>query len=410
MVTAIVLAHLWGVLAVTALGSFGRTVRLRTVLLAFLAGFYVCGPLALFVQYAWTTLYVTFTDASLRDTVLTGGYTVDPFVEELAKVAPLVLVLVWGIGRHRWTLTDCILIAAASGAGFGLIEDILRYGQAAGRALPGENGWTLTTNISLPHVTGFREALNAWLPPAVTSGDDYMQIPGAGPWINVHLAWSLLAGLAVGLIFLRKGVVPLAVGGVLFFLVGLDHAVANSWGGTWVRETVGRPMGGFHSRLSTLTFLAFVAAFVLDRRSVSRDEKLWLPEEAATTPAFLGLLTAAAGRLPWSAIFVFDYARRRHVYQRLRHDESCDLAAFEAVLIARRDALITAAPRTGMPTVAPSRRTLAIAGLMAAAALPSLAWIVAGGWPQTIGVQTAMATGWGWLLVRLASLVAAALC
>jgi uncharacterized membrane protein len=131
LVAAMVFAACWGVVQLAVLGSAARSVRAGTLLLAVGAGVYGCGVLAVIVEYAWTHLRANATGVPVYEVVATASYTVDPFVEEIAKVVPL-LLLAWGArARLQRGLTDYLLLGAATGAGFGLAEAVMRFGTRA---------------------------------------------------------------------------------------------------------------------------------------------------------------------------------------------------------------------------------------------------------------------------------------
>ena len=56
MVISIVVAYAWGVLQLITLGSFARTVRIRTVYAALAVGLYLVVPLTVVLQASWTGL------------------------------------------------------------------------------------------------------------------------------------------------------------------------------------------------------------------------------------------------------------------------------------------------------------------------------------------------------------------
>ena len=155
MVPAIIFAHIWGVLELTALGSFRRTLRIHTFLLAIATGLYLCEPMAMLLQYSWITLFAKLTGSSAHEVLGVGGYTVDPFMEELIKVLPVVLLLLIPTIRRQCSITDCILIAAATGAGFGLAEELFRYSGEVYHVNITDSGWNITGPGS-PFVPGLR--------------------------------------------------------------------------------------------------------------------------------------------------------------------------------------------------------------------------------------------------------------
>ncbi|GAA3572033.1 hypothetical protein GCM10022419_061130 [Nonomuraea rosea] len=124
-----------GVLQLAALGSATRTVRLGTLALAVGSGLYGCAMIAVLLQFVYTRSLSALTGRGLNDIVTIAGYTVDPVLEELVKITPLVVIGCRSRARVQWRLTDHLLVGSALGAGFGLMEALLYYGGRSGAAL-----------------------------------------------------------------------------------------------------------------------------------------------------------------------------------------------------------------------------------------------------------------------------------
>jgi hypothetical protein len=121
-------------------------------------------------------------------------------MEEMFKIAPVLFVLWRGRRSTTWTLgvTDLTLMAAASGVGFGMVEDAyIRH----------NHGWPA-------HID--------WLPLTEITG---------GRLIVGHGIWTALAGITLGLALLLRSRRGLAIGlGASGFLWSvLDH-IANNFG------------------------------------------------------------------------------------------------------------------------------------------------------------------------------------
>lgn len=186
MVAAMVFAACWGVVQLAVLGSAVRSVRAGTLLLAVGTGVYGCGVLAVVVEYAWTYLRADATGVPIYQVVATASYTVDPFVEEIAKVVPLVLIA-WGAwARWQRGLTDHLLLGAATGVGFGLAEAVMRFGTRAGTAIRMPDGWVSPISLSPPTIPTPGAVVGSWLP-APVGGDGLLSL-SAGPGTNLHLA------------------------------------------------------------------------------------------------------------------------------------------------------------------------------------------------------------------------------
>src|ERR1700681_800579 len=123
MILAIAFAHVWGVIQLIVLGSLSRTIRVRTVLAALTVGLYAIGPLTVFLQLGRVHLAASLLGTPVAQIQSIASYTVDPFLEEALKLLPLaMLLLLIPTARRQWSVTDCVLIAAATGSGYGLAE------------------------------------------------------------------------------------------------------------------------------------------------------------------------------------------------------------------------------------------------------------------------------------------------
>ena len=121
-----------------------------------------------------------------------------PPMEETLKLAPVLWILWRGRKARTWSMgvTDIMLMGAASGAGFGMVEDAyIRHAV----------GWTA-------HV--------AWLPLTEISG---------GRLIVGHAIWTALAGMMIGwaLLLRSHGILAIGVGVCGYVWSILDHAANN---------------------------------------------------------------------------------------------------------------------------------------------------------------------------------------
>src|SRR5918995_77268 len=139
-----VLAAVYGVLQLAALGWLaGRSVRISTALLCIAVGIYGCGVATLILQAIYTRGVAELTGERMADVVRVASYTVDPFFEEIVKVTPLLLVGMHVRTRFQLGLTDYLVLGGALGAGFGLLEAILRFSHRGGRAIAVPDGWLI---------------------------------------------------------------------------------------------------------------------------------------------------------------------------------------------------------------------------------------------------------------------------
>ena len=173
-------------LPLVAICSATRTVTLRQLLsLLFLGGFMM--GLALFVIN-------TIAPATAARPLIV------PAIEESSKIAPVLFLLSRWRKSRIWRLaaSDVLLMAAASGAGFGLVEDAY-----------------------IRHRFGWPAQLD-WLPVTEITG---------GRIIAGHAIWTALAGVGIGLAILLRSRrrVALTVGGSGFILSLFDH-ISNNYG------------------------------------------------------------------------------------------------------------------------------------------------------------------------------------
>ncbi|MFF7648581.1 PrsW family glutamic-type intramembrane protease [Streptomyces sp. NPDC007983] len=199
-------ASVYGVAQLLVLSSPSRSVRIGTVLLAIAVGVYGCGIATALLEYAYTRAIADQPSGGvLIEAVQTAGYTVDPVVEELVKVTPLLLAA-WNIKvRRQWGLTDYVVTGAALGAGFGLLEAVARYGLSSNRAIGHpDGGWIIPKSlIGTPYIPGPDQLLFAWFPaPAGSLGAGGLH-PAAQT--SPHLVYTAVAALGVGVLIRARG-------------------------------------------------------------------------------------------------------------------------------------------------------------------------------------------------------------
>lgn len=214
------LVALWTALVFLAslvvLTSATRTVSIRKVISLFLLGGFTMGLAHFVAQF--------LNHSALRD------FTV-PTMEEMFKIAPVLFVLWRGRRSTTWTLgvTDVMLLATASGVGFGMVEDAyIRH----------NHGWP-------GHID--------WLPLTEITG---------GRLIVGHGIWTALAGITLGLALLLRSRRELAIGlGVSGFLWStLDH-IANNFG-VGQRGALANFLNGITEQ-GWFTFYLFVVGVVI---------------------------------------------------------------------------------------------------------------------------------------------------
>ncbi len=287
MILAIAFAHVWGVIQLIVLGSLSRTVRVRTVLAALAVGLYAIGPLTVLLQLEWIHLVASLLGTPVAHVQGIASYTVDPFLEEALKLLPLtMLMLLIPAVRRQWSVMDCILIAAATGSGYGLAENLYRYAGSPHAAHAVAGGWAIVIGKYTLLVPGVVRTVTSLFPAGTVFVDETIRV-------NSHLVWSALGGLAVGLIIRHRTRAARLIAGGLLLYIGLDHAAGNA---ALQRDTwLGYLAPALHA-LATMgagmVLAALAAAWWLDRHAQSVGAALepLLAAERAASSRFAGTL------------------------------------------------------------------------------------------------------------------------
>lgn len=412
MIIAIVVANVWGVIQVIALGSFARTVRVRTVFAAMAVGLYVCAPLATLLQVAWQAIAAPLLGVAAFQLAGTATYTLDPFVEEILKILPLAVLLMIPVLRRQWSLTDYVLIGAATGAGFGLAENLYRLSASAGSASAVASGWAVASDGTYFLVPSVSETLSSWLP----IGASWL----GGPRVNAHLVWSAIGGLAVGLTVLNRTTAARLAAGGLFLCIGLDHAAQNATNiaSTWL-ALLATPLAALAHLRGVMPIAALAVAWWLDqyRQRPSDAREPLLAAEQSASSRVMGTLGAAVSRVPWSALSVDRFVRMRRAYNAERASAPAEADSLYALVVSERDRADRelAQLQDKAPPWLPSGWTLSAVrtALRQPAVIiwlvlmtPSVLWFVIGGWPPTARLQAIMMGPVVWKAVFAISVLA----
>ena len=425
MLALMVVAAVVAVVQLGLVGSWARSVRISTLVQAVGVGFIVCAPVTVAVQWALTRGVASAGSSSLVDVVRHAAWTYDPVVEEVVKVAPLVvLAVVWPRAHRQLGWTDHLLCGAALGMGFALCEAALRYGRVGQMAMgiPSavhHDGYVAASTLSGPVVVpSVGTSLTTWLPnPAGQAGLFTFDTP-----VAVHLVYSALAALGVAWTFRSRGVWRL-LGVVPVAVASVSHAAYNA--GVWYLPFADTWMARA-CRWVTDTMAGWMAAVVLalvvvDRvalaRARARRRDLLLPGEPAHGLDPTRLVSAAFVAPPWTlpTVWYVVLERRAALYALAAHGP--DEAAVGAVrsvgqLVRARDrARWSVAARKVLGSVRWrslwSWRTI----LWLAAVAPAVAYLVVGGFPATRGLQQTMTgpVGTGLLVTGLVAGIVVAL-
>ncbi|MFE4055906.1 PrsW family intramembrane metalloprotease [Streptomyces sp. NPDC059096] len=412
-------AAVWGVLQLFVLSWPARSVRLSTVLLAIVVGVYGCGVVTALLQLAYTRLYADGSGRSLADVTDTTGYLVAPWLEELVKVSPLLLAGLSLKVRRQWGLTDFVLLGAALGAGFGLLESVLRFGVDADRAIARpEGGWIVPDSIFPPYVPGPEQVFSGWLP--APFGQSAAVGPPAAETFD-HLVWTAAAGLAVGLLWrTRSWVRALAVVPTGFAVLHhtVNNYVAQSPSGQ-AGERAREWLETLDAGVWAVPLVCLVVAAAVDLRHVHRGKRtvpgVLLAAERADGDSVAALLhystwsfslPHAWRRVPWSLLIALRYVGlRRSLLYATAVGPSADtdvLRRAVAGITARmdasdhHDAWRSEEIRTRLTAVrarGARRRWLMLVPWVLM--LPSLLYLGVGSFTATAGLQEFFATGAG---------------
>jgi hypothetical protein len=411
MILAIVFAELWAVCQLIVLGTFTRTVRVRTVFMALAVGLYACAPLALLLQVTWIRAAAWLSGTPAYQLVGVAAYTADPFIEEIVKVLPVAMLLTIPAIRRQWSITDCVLLGAACGAGFGLAEELYRFGTVSTSALFNARfgGWMLPGIAATPTVPSLSTTVTSWLPPGVLPNELLTLSLNHYPAINLHLAWSSVGGLAVGLMWLRRERVSRIAGAILLLYVAIDHALNNA--------QVSTGFSLLRNSLAVMPVVALGIGWWFDRRSQSASDEPLLAAEQAASWRLLGTLQVAVSRLPGSLSRLYGFVRIRRANNSALAAGHGDPEGLRAAVVDARDRLERDLVEPQSPPWLPIgwTRSNVFAALRRPAVIlwlvlmtPSFLWFVVGGWPQTAAVQTMMAGPIAWKAVLVLSVVAQA--
>jgi RsiW-degrading membrane proteinase PrsW (M82 family) len=247
-------------LAILVVTSLNRTISLGWVLMFFIYGTTAVPFVSLILT--WPIDLVFDTDS------IFGGAILVPVLEEILKVAPLVLLLFRKQWRFRWTLgaIDLMVLGAAIGAGFTFFEDTLLGFASTGFLRAGAGEYIMRSHEATPHFGPI------YLFPSMDVGTANTAFIG-------HAAATAFVGLAIGLarllgLRLRKGGWVLPAAALLW--VTVDHAMFN-----YVAH-VGRMSGlskvyytlNANGRLSSAVFYLLLAgALIYERWILQRNSQ-----------------------------------------------------------------------------------------------------------------------------------------
>lgn len=308
-----VAATVYGVVQLLVLASPTRSVRVSTVLLAIAVGVYGCGVVTALLELAYTRSTADATGESLAKVVEVAGYTVDPAIEELIKITPLLLAA-WNIRiRRQWGLTDYVVLGSALGAGFGLLEAVARFGLDAGRAIshPG-GGWAIPDSLRAPYIPGPEQVFSAWFP--APSGTlelgDFSPVAGTSP----HLVYSALTALGVGVLLRGRGWIRVL--SLLPVVAATSHHMLTNYAAARPADQDAQSWADtFDGVLWLVPLLCLALAMAFDLRHIRSGKRIvpgiLLQAERAGRSGLSALAGYGAWRVPWTTLIALRFARMR---------------------------------------------------------------------------------------------------
>ncbi|MFG2407217.1 PrsW family glutamic-type intramembrane protease [Streptomyces brevispora] len=410
-------AAIWGVLQLFMLSSLTRSVRLSTVLRAFAVGVYGCGVLAALVELAYTRMMADQSGRALAEVVKTTSYTVAPWVEELIKVAPLVLIGLHVKVRRQWGVADFTVLGAALGAGFGLLESVLRYSLDAKRAIPRDGGWVIPDSLSPPFVPGPAKVFTAWLP--APSGSIDLGQAGTATTFS-HLVWTATAGFGVGLLWRTRGWWRLL--SVLPVALAITHHTLNNYAVTDSGGQAADWLEALDGKAWMMPLVCLALAMLLDLRQLHRAKRIMpgvlLATERTNGDSAAALIRYAAWRPPWTILIALRFIRLRrsllYVGATVPSDDTEPLRHLIAHLAARIDASDradvwrTVDIRAHLRAARTNTRRRWLILIPCLLALPSLLFLGVGSFSSTAHLQDSFTTGSGPRILRWFAIAALA--
>ncbi|GHJ31556.1 hypothetical protein TPA0910_59890 [Streptomyces hygroscopicus subsp. sporocinereus] len=405
-----VAAAVYGVAQLLVLSAPTRSVRMSTSLLAIAVGAYGCGVAAALLELAYTRGAAEATGESLTEVVKTASYTVDPVIEELAKLAPLLLAA-WNVRvRRQWGLTDYLVLGAALGAGFGLLEAVARYGLDAGRAIPHPaGGWAVPDSLRAPYIPGAEQVFSAWFPAPQGALELGERAPAAAT--SPHLVYTALAALGVGVLLRAKGwrrllgVLPPVAAATL-------HALTNYAAAHPMDRDAASRVDTFEGALWAVPLVCLALAMAADLRQLWRAKAcvpgVLVHAERAGRSGLGALASYGAWCVPWSTLITLRFARlRRSLLYGVSGGSAYPGAEWLHRTVVRSAAQIDASDRepawrgAGIRAVAQAARSMrdrhrrGYVLVSLALTIPALLLLAVGSFPSAADLQRRFASGAG---------------
>ncbi|RFU88733.1 PrsW family intramembrane metalloprotease, partial [Streptomyces triticagri] len=413
-----VLAAVWCLVQLLVLSAPVRVVRWSTVLVAFGVGVYACGVVSVLLEVGWARELAVRGLHRGPSELAQATWVAAPVVEELVKVAPLV-VAGWVLRRRvQWGLSDFAVLGASVGTGFGLLESVLSFAERAHKSKPDDGGWVLAQSIFSNAFIPDPGRILTSLFPAPNGVSDWSEAqfpPG------IHLVYGVLGGLGVGLVVCGGwwvwrvcGLVPLVAAWAAHWVNNLAAANKDAeWAKPWAEDI--HQEWGIWIALGVLVGAAVVDVGRRRRGRALLPETLLAGERAVPGAGSSGgspLLSYALIKPPYTWFIASGYARMRRALHMAAGHPRTDPARIARLReqVAERTRTIeeTSDPARwrGLSQLALIREALAararlpwhekvFLGASLVVVLPSLAYLLVGDFKGTQGIQKWFADGAG---------------
>ena len=192
------------------------------------------------VEWAWIDVVdALWWDRSRSELVEWAGWTIDPFIEEVVRLLPLIVVLaLLARARQQWSMSDLVVLGAGVGSGFRLAEHLARHGEEVRgpfAEVANDSGLVLGLaglqgTLIIPYPWTW---VRQWFPEGVQIEWFGLLRSPIGSY-NVIAIWGTLGGLALAawLPASRVGgftrLHAVATGALLVGFAGLAHAQVNA--------------------------------------------------------------------------------------------------------------------------------------------------------------------------------------
>jgi RsiW-degrading membrane proteinase PrsW (M82 family) len=407
MVLLMLAATIYGVVQMLVLAWPTRTVRLPTALLGIAVGVYACGALALALELASAHTLVATSDISLSEAIRRASYTVDPVIEELVKIVPLLLVGMNVRSRLQYGLADYVVLGAGLGAGFGLLEAVARFGMKADQAVPLAGGGWILPNLTPPYIPGIKQVLSTAFPAPVGTldiADLTKLVTGLSPGTSIHLAWTALAGIGVGLMMRGRRWARLL--GLLPISIACCLHTAHNYVAVKPQAAVSPFASAVESQLWLVPLITLAIAMAIDLKTL-RWAKAVVPGVllAGEGPGISALFRFSVTAPPWTSWIVLRFVpvRRSLWYFAARSTPTAvepmrqvvsGLAA-EMTVAGHKQAWLGLPIRELLLAAGRWKRRLVQIFVAVALAVPALLVVVIGSFPSHAGLQKSLTIGHG---------------